>query len=153
MPTFVARRAPHSPKLDSRKVCRVANAMLHHLHLLDAELSVLLTDDDCMRRLNREHRHKDRTTDVLSFHTNPEYLPPSAGARRILGDIVISLDTAARQAMRRRRQLAVEIRWLLAHGILHLLGFDHVRPRQKREMETYTRRLVRSAPLSISKSR
>jgi probable rRNA maturation factor len=127
--------------------------MLSRLNLLDAELSVLLTNDKHIRRLNWEHRQKDRPTDVLSFHFDNRYLPSCIGAPRVLGDIVISLDTAARQAVGRHRELVFELRWLLAHGILHLLGFDHVKASQKIKMDAWTRRLVRSAPIPNRKSR
>lgn len=126
----------------------MANTMLTYLGLFEAELSVVLTNDETIRRLNREYRHKDRCTDVLSFYFDPKVSPSSPNAPRLLGDIVISLDTAARQANSRRRPLLAELRWLLAHGILHLLDFDHARPKQKREMDAWTRRLVRCAPMA-----
>ncbi len=131
----------------------MANAMLIHLNLFDAELSVVLTNDETIRRLNREYRHRDRSTDVLSFCFDANVSPTSPGAPRLLGDIVISLDTAARQANTRRRPLMAELRWLLAHGILHLLGFDHAQAKQKRKMDAWTRRLVRCAPVPTSDCR
>ncbi len=88
-----------------------------------AELTVVLVDDSIIRDLNRRFRRKDRATDVLAFAAREgESLP---GADDALGDVVISLETAARQARRRRRPLAAEVRTLLVHGILHLLGYDH----------------------------
>jgi len=69
--------------------------------------------------LNRQYRHKDKPTDVLSFPLADEVQPS------LLGDVVISLETAARQARRRRHSLREEIQILLIHGILHLLGYDH----------------------------
>lgn len=147
MPTFVVRRAPQSPRVSSKRVVTMANAMLERLDLGDAELSVLLTNDERMRTLNREHRHNDRPTDVLSFHFNQKGALSVPGKPRLLGDIVISLDTAARQAAGRKRSLLSELRWLLAHGILHLVGYDHATSEQKREMTAWTRRLVQSAPL------
>jgi probable rRNA maturation factor len=80
------------------------------------ELSVLFCGDARMRRLNRDFRRKDRTTDVLAF-------PAAEGA--LLGDIVVSVPYAARQARRRGEPRAREIERLLVHGYLHLLGFDH----------------------------
>jgi probable rRNA maturation factor len=117
--------------------------MLAALDLPDAELSVLLTDDPGIHRLNREHRDKDKPTDVLAFPMD-ESVPDPAG---ILGDVVISLDTAFRQARSRGRPLLEEVRFLLAHGLLHLIGYDHGEPAEKREMVAMTRRLVRRAPL------
>lgn len=117
--------------------------MLTRLELPEAELSVLLTDDGEIHRLNREHRQKDKPTDVLAFAMD-ESVPDPAG---ILGDVVISLDTAERQARSRRRPLIEEVRFLLAHGLLHLVGYDHAEPGEKREMVLMTRQLVRAAPL------
>ncbi len=123
--------------------------MLDALGLPEAELSVLLTDDREIQRLNREHRSKDRPTDVLAFPMAENALDPQA----ILGDVVISLDTASRQARSRRRELDVEVRFLLAHGVLHLIGYDHGDPAEKREMVGMTRRLVRAARLPEAQKR
>ncbi|HEX3851113.1 MAG TPA: rRNA maturation RNase YbeY [Polyangiaceae bacterium] len=145
MPTSVLRRAAGSPALLPSAIRRIADAMLAVLELGDAELSVLLTNDTEIHALNLRHRHKDKPTDVLSFP-----LDEGGGAdgrvsgTRVLGDVVISLDTAARQARGRKRELLPEVRFLLAHGILHLLGYDHGNPREKREMDALTRRLVRA---------
>ena len=84
--------------------------------------SVLFTDDAELRRLNREFRGRDKTTDVLSFPAPPA----GAAANPYLGDIAISLERAALQAPRYRLNLAQELLRLLIHGVLHLLGYDHV---------------------------
>jgi len=147
MPTIVLRRAPKSPALAPAIVRRIANAMLAELDLADAELSVLLTNDAEIHELNRTHRDKDKPTDVLSFPleegegTLKDF---RAGQVRLLGDVVISLDTAARQAKGRKRELLPEVRFLLAHGLLHLLGYDHGNAREKKQMDAMTRRLVRA---------
>ena len=126
--------------------------MLVELELEHAELSVLLTNDAQIHALNLEHREKDKPTDVLSFP-----LDEGGGAdgfvsgTRVLGDVVISLDTAARQARGRKRELLPEVRFLLAHGLLHLLGFDHGNPAEKREMDAMTRRLVRAVERNLPK--
>lgn len=85
---------------------------------LAGEVSVLLTSDREIRRLNRSFRHKDKATDVLSFPT-PVFPENTAG------DLAISLDTAARQAKQFGHTLEIEIKILLLHGLLHLAGFDH----------------------------
>jgi len=127
--------------------------MLVELELSHAELSVLLTNDAQIHALNLEHRQKDKPTDVLSFP-----LDEGGGAdgfvsgTRVLGDVVISLDTAARQARGRKRELLPEVRFLLAHGLLHLLGHDHANPAEKRVMDAMTRRLVRSVERNLAKS-
>ncbi|MCA9598030.1 MAG: rRNA maturation RNase YbeY [Myxococcales bacterium] len=109
--------------------------MLDALDLSDAELSVLLTDDAGIHELNRTYRAKDRPTDVLAFPLEEPGL---------LGDVAISLDTAERQAKGRRRDLLSEVRFLLAHGVLHLIGYDHDTPAKKKIMSAKTRALVRA---------
>ncbi|HYQ00512.1 MAG TPA: rRNA maturation RNase YbeY [Polyangiaceae bacterium] len=152
MPTSVLRRAPGSPALLPSIVRREADAMLVELDLAHAELSVLLTNDAQIHALNLEHREKDKPTDVLSFP-----LDEGGGAdgfvsgTRVLGDVVISLDTAARQARGRKRELLPEVRFLLAHGLLHLLGHDHGNPAEKRVMDAMTRRLVRAVEKNLPK--
>lgn len=146
MTATVCRRAPRSVKVDPRHIQRMAERMLEALELDDAELSILLTDDSTIAQLNREHRDKDRPTDVLAFPQHegwPEADIP--GLPVLLGDIVISLDTAERQAKGRRRELLAELRLLVAHGLLHLVGYDHATKPEKAEMVSETRRLVKAA--------
>lgn len=121
------------------------NAMLERLERPEAELSVLLTNDKTIQRLNRDYRHKDRPTDVLSFHLEGGTGGIELADGWLLGDVVISLDTALRQATGRKRSLEAEVRWLLAHGVLHLCGYDHATPDEKRAMVAVTRQLVRAA--------
>jgi probable rRNA maturation factor len=101
---------------------------------LGRELSLALVSDRRMRALNREWRNMDRPTDVLSF--------PQHGAS--LGDVVISLDTARRQARAGGWSLSAELRRLLAHGLLHCLGHDHHTARDARRMAAAERRLLGS---------
>src|SRR5262245_53940860 len=109
---------------------------------VDAELSVVLVDDDEMRRLNATYRRIDRPTDVLAFamrEGDGSELHP-----QVLGDVVISLDTAARQGAARGVPVADEVRVLLTHGLLHLLGYDHERsPTEARRMFRKQRELIR----------
>jgi probable rRNA maturation factor len=87
-----------------------------------SELSILLTGDDEIHQLNQIYRERDRPTDVLSFSQREGEFP---GPEAVLGDVVISIETAGRQAAERGHSLRAEILELLAHGLLHLLGFDH----------------------------
>ena len=96
------------------------------------ELSVHLCGDAEIRALNRDFRARDAPTDVLSF---PQEAP-------LLGDVVISLDTAARQARERGHGLELECRVLLAHGVAHLAGHDHHDPDEARAMAAEERRLL-----------
>ena len=88
-----------------------------------ASMAVALVSDRSMREYNRRYRAKDATTDVLSFPDGGEADPQ--GEERHLGDVVISVPTAARQARQRGHSLAREIKLLALHGYLHLLGYDH----------------------------
>ena len=98
----------------------------------ESELSVALVDDAAMRKLNAGYRGKDRTTDVLAFAQREGEGAPDGD---LLGDVVIAIPTAERQATERSHALAVEVRELLVHGILHLLGYDHERsPEEARRM-------------------
>ncbi|EHA8589304.1 putative endoribonuclease YBEY, chloroplastic [Cocos nucifera] len=86
------------------------------------ELSVLLCNDDFIQKLNKDWRDEDHATDVLSMS---QHIPELDLPMLLLGDIVISVETAARQAEERGHALLDEIRILMVHGLLHLLGFDH----------------------------
>ncbi len=90
----------------------------------DSELSISLVDDEAIRRLNATWRSKDVPTDVLAFAQREGEGPDVPG---LLGDVVISIPTAERQARERGHAMEHEIRELLVHGILHLLGYDHER--------------------------
>jgi probable rRNA maturation factor len=97
-----------------------------------SELSLELTGDGRMRRLNREYRKKDRPTDVLAFPIREAVMP--RGVRpvtQMLGDVVISLPTAVRQAKEAGRSIDDELAMLLVHGVLHLCGYDHERNRRQ----------------------
>jgi probable rRNA maturation factor len=123
-----------------RRLRTRAVAFLSLLDLRDVELSVLLTDDRGIRALNREWRRKDRPTDVLSFPAGEP--PPGSIGPRHLGDVIVSLDTARRQARAHRHRLADELDRYLAHGLLHLLGHDHHRRQDARRMAALESRLL-----------
>ena len=102
---------------------------LDHLHRIDSEISevsIAVVDDDSMRNLNRKFRRKNKTTDVLTFPADESDADPQAKGRP-LGDIVISIDQARRQASEQKHSLATEIRYLILHGTLHALGYNHER--------------------------
>jgi probable rRNA maturation factor len=117
----------------------------------DATISLTLVRDPAMREINREHRAKDTPTDVLSFplfepaafDRDGETRPREAiEGERMLGDIVISIDTAARQAAAYDAPLAREVDRLLIHGVLHLCGHDHLEREERAVMEREERRLA-----------
>ena len=135
MDVVVRSEGLSSQPVSNATVRRWAEAMLHALHRTDAELSVLLCSDEIIHTLNRDFRHKDAPTDVLGFAMNEGEAPRVQ--THLLGDVVISLPTARRQAADHGRSIASEVRWLLAHGLLHLLGFDH------QNFEDYRRMMAR----------
>lgn len=108
----------------------------------EADLSLTLVDDAAIRALNREHRGKDKPTDVLSFPLDQHAKKHVKGPERLLGDIVISLETARRQAADYDAPLERELERLLIHGLLHLLGHDHHEPGERRRMEAEEQRLA-----------
>jgi probable rRNA maturation factor len=133
-------RGRRAPALAAR-VARRGRRLLDALRMPDAELSLLLVSDAVMRRLNREWRGKNRATDVLSF---AQAEGPSAAPAGLLGDVVISLDTARRQAAEHAATVGSELDRLLIHGVLHLLGYDHERsPAEARRMQRRERALAR----------
>jgi len=90
---------------------------------LKGEVSVLLTGDKAIRRMNRGFRGKDKATDVLSFPALAEGF--GTAAERIAGDLAVSVDTARKQAREQQHALTCELKVLLLHGLLHLAGYDH----------------------------
>jgi len=92
---------------------------------VEVSLGLRFTDDATIRELNGTWRQKDEATDVLSFATldDAAHLPSTDSVE--LGDIVISVETASRQAREHQHSLRHELRWLVSHGLLHLLGWDH----------------------------
>ena len=128
-----------------------AERMLRELRLPRAELSILLCDDREIQRLNRTHRRKNKPTDVLAFAMNEG--DTLLGSSDLLGDVVISLDTARRQAAARQHSLWAEVSTLLAHGLLHLLGFDHRDDAEEAEMNLKTDLLVKASRRAATNSR
>ncbi len=117
-----------------------AAAFLEGMKLSGVNLSLALVRDAEIRRLNREWRDKDKATDVLSFPAG-EPLPGDLGPKS-LGDVILSLDTARRAAKEHGRTPASELRRYLAHGLLHLLGYDHHRRADAAKMAAQERRLL-----------
>ncbi len=127
--------------VDPRALKSTAKQLLGALGEGESTVAVTLVDDAAIRELNREHRGKDAPTDVLSF---PMYAPGEehVGEHRFIGDVVISIDTARRQAAEYDAPLQREIYRLLIHGTLHLLGHDHMEPKERAVMEAEERRLA-----------
>jgi len=135
---YLLRRRP----VPARQIRSWACLALASLNLKQAELGLLLVGDRRIKRLNRIYRGRDVRTNVLSFPMDAR----SPGGKRphLLGDVVISLDSAKREARQRGVTLACYLQILLVHGILHLTGLDHERSvREARRMARAERRLLR----------
>ncbi|MER3419275.1 MAG: rRNA maturation RNase YbeY [Chloroflexota bacterium] len=135
-----------TPELEEAHV----SALVRHALALEgvpdgAEVGVVFTDDATVRDLNQRYRGVDRPTDVLSFGLSelarpvgeaptptPFVLPPELGPQ--LGEVIVSRDTALRQARAHGRAPAHELAHLVVHGVLHLLGHDHAEPEEERRM-------------------
>jgi probable rRNA maturation factor len=125
--------------VNGRSLVATAKRLLRALGEGDSELSLTLVTDDVIRALNRDYRGKDGATDVLSFSLDGAR---SKGVEHLLGDVVISVETARRQAARYDASLQHEIYRLLIHGLLHLMGHDHVAIGERRAMRREERRLA-----------
>jgi probable rRNA maturation factor len=111
------------------------SAVLAHQKVTDNKsLSILLTDDETMRQLNRDYAGLDEPTDVLSFEVGEEDVLMAGELAGYLGDIAISLVKAEKQAEKGGHSLTAELQLLTVHGVLHLLGHDHDQPEQKAAM-------------------
>ncbi len=121
-----------------REVARMVKAAALAEHRTDLEVALRLCDDAAIRELNRDYRRKDKPTDVLAFAQREAATADHA----LLGDIVISVETAKRQA---RRGLYAELLHLASHGLCHLLGYDHRDDEEERVMNERAASLRREA--------
>jgi probable rRNA maturation factor len=133
-----ARAARLDRVLLRRRVLRILREIGHSR----SELSVCLVDDEEIAALNRSWRGRSGPTDVLSFSLCEGEHRHHRG--RLLGDVVIGIETAAREARRRHRGIDDEVARLLVHGVLHLVGHDHEDESEARRMRTEERRLRRA---------
>ena len=116
-------------RIDAERVARLAAATLAGVGREGASLTVAFVRDRAMRKMNHEFRGKDYATDVLSFPANDArgdgFADQSAEGANFLGDMVIAVDTAMRQADDAGHPLEHEVSELVIHGTLHLCGYDH----------------------------
>jgi probable rRNA maturation factor len=122
MKIWIRNRQKHTP-LDLRKIRKVAQRILTELGLPDAELSLLLVNDVQIQALNRRYLRLDKPTNVLAFPMREGEF--SALHPHLLGDLVISVETARRQMKRFGLDEMKMVTLLMIHGILHLLGYEH----------------------------
>lgn len=127
-------------KIDKDKIIECARHVLKAMAENDAELSLVLVNDMYIRNLNWKYRRKDSATDVLAFP-----MRDSRGlSGSILGDVVISVETAKREAKKRKKAVQEELDLYFVHGILHLLGYDDEKPRARKKMKSKEKELTES---------
>lgn len=114
-----------------------AEAVLAYEHLTGRGLTLLLTDDGSVRALNAQFRGQDKPTNVLSF-------PAPPNPEQHLGDVALAYETCAREAAEQGKPLSHHLQHLVAHGVLHLLGYDHMSDPEAEEMEAIERTVLAS---------
>ena len=116
----------------------------------NGEVSVTLTNNDYIHQLNRKYRQIDRPTDVLSFALNESEEPDIENGPdiNVLGDIILSVERAEEQAADYGHSLRREIAFLTVHGMLHLLGYDHMEEADRLEMEKEQRYVMEQLGIS-----
>ena len=128
-------------RVSAQKIKGKAHRILKLLKENQSELSLALVGNGQIQKLNSQYRHKNEPTDVLSF-PQEENLPKG---KKLLGDVVISVEQAEKQAKEGMKTLEMEIEMLLIHGILHLLGYDHeVSPKEARRMKRMETKIQRA---------
>lgn len=118
----------------ARKSARAALRLAGVATRPDAALAIALADDAMVRAANREWRGKDRSTNVLSF---PAAAPGALARAAFLGDVILAFETVAAEAAAEDRRPADHLAHLVVHGVLHLLGYDHMTPSEAETMERH----------------
>ncbi len=140
-------RSPDKDQIDKKALIQAAQAVLEVLDRNeDQEVSIIITDDEQLRQLNRSFRGIDETTDVLAFPM--AQIDPDSG-KLYLGDILISLEQAKAQSKLHGNSLEEELQLLVVHGTLHLLGYDHIDPVDKERMWEAQEKILRRYSPSI----
>jgi probable rRNA maturation factor len=146
------RAGTYRQQIDVRRLRQAAVKTLAHENVeSDAELTIAITDDDEIRALNRRHRGVDAPTDVLSFAETATGAPfiAAPGEPVYQGDVVISFPRAEAQARVGGHPVADELTLLVIHGVLHLLGHDHAKAREKRKMWAAQGKILRELGVRI----
>ena len=139
----IVRTTLKGRRLYLHRLEQLARGMLADHGVSGAELSILIAGDHMLRRLNRQYRDIAGPTDVLAFPQDAPY-GPAAGVK-LLGDVVVSADRAAVQARAAGRPVRDELMLLVAHGVLHLLGYDHQKPDDEAKMRAAEQAALDSA--------
>jgi probable rRNA maturation factor len=137
-------------KIDEKKIKAGIEKMLAFISYEDFDIGLLCTTNETIRHYNKTFRHKDKATDILSFPYHTDLKP---GERIValemedksLGDLIISLECAAKDAKEREWELDEYILMLIAHGIAHLLGHDHMKDDDYEEMQILEKKLLKAS--------
>ena len=142
----IAIAQPFVNAVSDERLATIALRVLEGEEAPPCEVSVMVTDDETVRGLNREFAGEDAFTDVLSFSQREgEDLVGPPGSVAPLGEVIIAYPQAARQASERGRSVEEEVARLLIHGTLHLLGYDHAEPEEERRMHAREEELLRTS--------
>lgn len=124
-------------KIHRRRIREIIKNIIQYLKVDEkTEISILFTDDKFIKSLNKKYRGINKSTDVLTFNLEEGDLKfPEVDKNKLLGDIVVSIETAQRQANNLNHNLEKELMILLIHGLLHLIGYDHEEDRDNKIMQ------------------
>ena len=120
-------------KIDTSELCEVLEFACKHLNIENPLLNIVIVDNDRIREINKEYRNKDAVTDVISFAFE-EVKDVDYGNVRFLGEIYISYERCKEQASEFGHSIRREFSYLAVHGLLHLLGYDHIKEEDKKIM-------------------
>ena len=120
-------------KIDTSELCEVLEFACKHLNIENPLLNIVIVDNDRIREINKEYRNKDAVTDVISFAFE-EVKDVDYGNVRFLGEIYISYERCKEQASEFGHSVRREFSYLAVHGLLHLLGYDHIKEEDKKVM-------------------
>ena len=119
--------------LEEKELKKIIKYALKYMNLKNVSFSVIFVDNNKIQEINRDYRNIDRVTDVITFRL-ADYEEVMCGKINILGDVYISLDKAKEQAIEYGHSYLRELSFLLIHGFLHLLGYDHMNEEDEKEM-------------------
>ncbi|MBT3240360.1 MAG: rRNA maturation RNase YbeY [Chloroflexi bacterium] len=144
---YIQIQEKYREMLDEETLRQTARSVLDHLNISnDEEMSIVVDDDEVIHALNLEHLGSDKPTDVLSFPSREK--DPDSG-QLYLGDVIISYETAEKQATAMGHAVIEEIQLLVVHGCLHLLGHNHSDKGGKEKMWVTQERVLKSLGINI----
>lgn len=138
---------PYREEISDQTLLSCVETTLEMVGVSDSpSVTIMITDDENMREMNRRYRNLDKSTDVLAFQA--DFVDPDLESR-YLGDVVISYPQAEVQALNREHNVEEELQLLVVHGLLHLVGYDHDTQSGKEEMWSIQSRVLAALGLSI----